>query len=154
MWKDIAGYEGRYQVSDDGQVKSCEHYHKTLIKGKETLRHRKEQLLKQWKRSKYLLVDLWKNGKRDVRSVHVLVYETFKGAVPDGQMIHHIDANKFNNNIDNLTTMTVLEHNRHHHNGQEPWNKGMKYREIVLKAWKTRKEKMKCLMSGQNINSN
>lgn len=125
MWKDIAGYEGRYQVSDDGQVKSCEHCHKTVIRGKETLRHRKEQLLKQWKRSKYLLVDLWKNGKRDVRSVHVLVYEAFKGVVPDGQMIHHIDANKFNNSIDNLTTMTVLEHNRYHHNGRVPWNKGL-----------------------------
>lgn len=152
MWKDIKGYEGRYQVSDDGQIKSCEHFHKTHIKGKETLRHRKEQLLKQWKRSKYLLVDLWNNGIRDIRSVHVLVYETFKGPIPEGHMIHHIDSNKLNNCVDNLTTMTVLEHNKHHHNGQEPWNKGKNCREIVLKAWKTRKENLKCLMNGQNTN--
>ena len=144
MWKDIAGYEGRYQVSDTGLVKSCEHSHKITIKGKETIRHRKEQLLKQWKRSSYLLVDLWKEGKRDVRSVHVLVYETFNGPIPDNHIIHHIDENKFNNCVDNLTTVTLLEHNRHHCSGRIPWNKGKDCHETVLKAWKTRKEKQKC----------
>ena len=58
IWKDVKDYEGLYQVSDSGLVRS----------------HKK--ILKQWKRSKYLLVDLWKNGIRDVRSVHVLIYET------------------------------------------------------------------------------
>lgn len=115
MWKDIAGYEGRYQISDTGIVKSCEHYHPTVIKGKHVLRHRKEQLLKQWKRSNYLLVDLWKDGERDVRSIHVLVYETFIGPIPKGYMVHHKDHDKFNNSIDNLEIMTAKEHNNHHH---------------------------------------
>ena len=48
MWKDIAGYEGRYQVSDDGQVKSCEHWHKICIKGKDC----HEIVLKSWKTRK------------------------------------------------------------------------------------------------------
>lgn len=52
MWKDIEGYEGRYQVSDTGLVKSCEHFHEVTIKGTKTLRHRKEQLLKAWKTRK------------------------------------------------------------------------------------------------------
>ena len=47
-WRDIAGYEGRYKVSNTGLVKSCEHYHPTTIKGTPVLRHRKEQLLKQF----------------------------------------------------------------------------------------------------------
>lgn len=114
-WRDVPEYEGRYQVSDTGLIKSCEHYHPTIIKGKQCLRHRKEQLLKQWKRSNYLLVDLWRDGNRDVRSVHVLVYECFKGPVPDGHVVHHIDGNKFNNNIDNLTTLSYKDHNILHH---------------------------------------
>ena len=115
MWKDIAGYEGRYQISDTGIVKSCEHYHPTIIKGTPVLRHRKEQLLKQWKRSNYLLVDLWKDGERDVRSIHILVYETFIGPIPKGYMVHHKDHDKFNNCVDNLEIMTAKEHNNHHH---------------------------------------
>lgn len=113
-WRDIAGYEGRYQVSNTGLVKSCEHYHPTMIKGKYVLRHRKEQLLKQWKRSKYLLVDLWSDGERDVRSVHILVYEAFKGTIPKGYQIHHKDKNRFNNCIKNLECLTPSEHIRIH----------------------------------------
>lgn len=115
IWKDIEGYEGRYQVSDTGLVKSCEHYHPVVIKGKPVLRHRKEQLLKQWKRSNYLLVDLWRDNERDVRSVHVLVYETFIGPVLDGFVVHHKDHNKYNNCVDNLKLMSHKEHNKHHH---------------------------------------
>ena len=152
MWKDIEGYEGRYQVSDTGLVKSCEHFHEITIKGTKTLRHRKEQLLRQWKRSNYLLVDLWDKGVRDVRSVHVLVYTAFKGPVPAGYLVHHIDSNKDNNSIDNLVVMSTKEHNRLHCTGRVPHNKGKPFREVVLKAWKTRKEKMKCLQNGQSIN--
>lgn len=140
IWKDIKGYEGRYKISDTGIVKSCEHTHTFIAKGKEIKRHRKEQLLKFWKRSKYYLVDLWNNNVRDVRSVHVLVYEAFKGPVPDGHIVHHKDGNRFNNNIDNLETMTFKEHNLHHHTGRVPWNKGKNCHDIVVKSWKTRKE--------------
>ena len=87
IWKDIEGYEGRYQVSDTGLIKSCEHYHPTMIKGTPVMRHKKEQLLKQWKRSSYFFIDLWKDGKRDIRSVHVLVYETFNGPLKDNEVV-------------------------------------------------------------------
>lgn len=115
QWRDIAGYEGRYQVSNTGLVKSCEHYHPVIIKGTPTLRHRKEQLLKQWKRSRYLLVDLWADGERDVRTVHILVYEAFVGPIPEGYQIHHKDKNRFNNCVDNLECLTSREHVRIHH---------------------------------------
>lgn len=117
-WKDIKGYEGRYQVSNLGNVKSLEHYHKCVFWGKERLRHRKEQILKQWKRSSYLLVDLWKEDKRDVRSVHILAYEAFVGKISKGLYIHHIDENKFNNSVNNLRCMTALEHNILHLSGR------------------------------------
>jgi DNA-binding XRE family transcriptional regulator len=43
--------------------------------------------------------------------------------VPKGFIVHHLDENKRNNNIDNLALMTITAHNRTH--SHEPWNKGM-----------------------------
>lgn len=144
IWKDIEGYEGRYQVSDTCLIKSCEHYHPTMIKGIPVMRHKKEQLLKQWKRSSYFLIDLWKDGKRDIRSVHVLVYETFNGPLKDNEVVHHIDFNKFNNSLDNLKKMTIAEHNLLHFKDKEPWNKGIHPdKRIYQKMWNTRGKSLK-----------
>lgn len=144
VWKDIKGYEGLYQVSNIGRVKSLERKHKTRIKGKECLRYQKERIMKQWKRSVYWLVDLWKDGKRDIRSVHHLVFETFNNCQTDGLLIHHKDENKSNNNINNLEVMTVLEHNQHHHDGKNPWNKGVKMPpEVFVKMSKTKTENLR-----------
>lgn len=125
IWKDISGYEGLYQVSNLGRIKSLERWHKTKIKGKECLRHQKERILKQWKRSSYLLVDLWNNGKRDIRSIHHLVFEIFNNQLIGENFIHHKDENKFNNRVDNLELITCKEHNRLHHAGKPSWNKGL-----------------------------
>ena len=142
VWKDIAGYEGRYKVSNTGLVKSCEHYHPVIIKGTPCLRHRKEQLLKQWKRSNYLLVDLWRDSERDVRSIHILVWEAFNGYITETFIIHHKDENKFNNNIENLQIISILEHNRLHHGNKPSWNKGKKTPpEVHQKVWETRRKK-------------
>lgn len=128
IWKDIKDYEGMYQVSDEGLIRSFKN---------------KVKILKQWRRSKYNLVDLWKNGHRDVRSVHVLVYETFKGPIPDGYIVHHIDEDKFNNCLDNLQAITILEHNRHHCCGRPAWNKGIPLpKETSRKIWETRYTKL------------
>lgn len=143
-WKDIKGYEGLYQVSNFGRVKSLERKHKTKIKGKECLRRQKERILKQWKRSTYLLVDLWNEGKRDIRSVHHLVFEAFNNRQIGGFFVHHKDENKYNNRADNLELMSVLEHNRHHVCGREPWNKGLKMPpEVFIKMSKTKTENLR-----------
>lgn len=129
IWKDVEGYEGLYQVSNLGNVKSYK---------------KKEHILKQWKRSKYFLVDLWKNGNRDIRSIHHLVYETFKEKIKDGCFIHHKDENKCNNNVNNLEMMTIKEHNIHHFGGKPSWNKGLKTpKEVHAKIWKKRNEKLR-----------
>lgn len=143
VWKDIKGYEGLYQVSNLGRVKSLERYHQIKIKGKECLRHQKERIMKQWKRSSYWLVDLWDKGKRDIRSIHHLVFETFNDRQIGGFFVHHKDENKDNNCVDNLELMSVLEHNRHHHGGKPSWNKGLKMpSEIFVKMWKTRRRSL------------
>jgi hypothetical protein len=143
LWHDIKGYEGLYQVSNLGRVKSLERKHKIILHGKECLRRQKEHILKQWKRSVYFLVDLWKDGRRDIRSVHHLVYEAFNDRQICGFFVHHKDENKENNCADNLELMTVLEHNRHHVCGRPSWNKGKKMPpEPFIKMWETRRRSL------------
>ena len=122
IWKDIVGYEGLYQVSNLGNVKS-------LDRIQSDGRKRKSRILKQWQRgtNKHKVIDLWKNSNRFVISVHKLVYITFKDDYDEKLMIHHIDHNMYNNCIDNLAQLTVQKHNKIHCTGRTPWNKGIEY---------------------------
>lgn len=146
QWKDIKGYEGLYQVSNTGRVRSVERTRQCRVNGGTIATMRvPAKILKQWKRSSYLLVDLWKDSKRDVRSVHYLVYEAFVGPIAKGLFIHHKDENKHNNNYSNLEMMSCLTHNRTHHAGKPSWNKGLKMSpEVYKKAWETRRRNKKC----------
>lgn len=143
IWKDIPGYEGKYKVSNKGQVKSIERKRKCRVNGGTIATMTvHERILKQWKRSSYLLVDLWNERNRDIRSVHILVFEVFNGKIKDGCFIHHKDENKFNNTVDNLIMMSCLDHNRHHHSGKPSWNKGKKMSpDVHKKAWETRRRR-------------
>lgn len=73
---------------------------------------------------------------------HRLVWEENFGKIPEGCVVHHIDGDRKNNNIDNLAIMASGAHTRLHNLGVEPWNKGIKYglTEAYKKANKNRKE--------------
>lgn len=90
-WRDIAGYEGLYQVSNLGRVKSLNYMHT----GNEKIRKTK-------KNKGYLQVSLWKNGKAHHTYVHRLVAETFIPNIKNLPQVNHIDENKENNRVDNL----------------------------------------------------
>lgn len=109
VWKDIEGYEGLYQVSNFGRVKSL-NYHRTGREGILTLK-----LSKRTKRSGigYLSAHLWKNGKGKYYSVHRLVWTAFNGEIPKGLQVNHIDENPLNNCIWNLNLMTCKENNNY-----------------------------------------
>lgn len=129
IWRDIKGYEGLYKVSDTGLIMS--------------FKKSKPIIMKQWKRSSYKLVDLWKDGVRDIRSVHVLVYETFNGPLDDDKIVHHKDHDKDNNSLNNLEALTVLKHNQLHCCGRPAWNKGVSTpKEISTKVWNKRFQKL------------
>ena len=99
IWKDIIGYEGLYQVSNLGNVRSL-NYRNTG----------KEKVLKAGKTKKgYLLVNLYKNGKMKTYLIHRLVYEAFKGPIPEGYQINHLSEIKNQNNLENLSLMTCKE---------------------------------------------
>lgn len=91
IWKDITGYEGYYQVSDLGRVKS--------------LHRNKEHILKHgYNRNGYPLVALCVNYKMWTTTVHQLVAEAFLGHKRDYYkvVVDHIDNNPKNNNASNL----------------------------------------------------
>ena len=99
IWKDIPGYEGKYQVSNLGRVKSL-NYHRTG----------KEELFTPWKnRYGYLLVSLRKDKKKTSYLVHRLVWEAFNGPIPPGIQVNHLDECKTRNSLDNLELATPKE---------------------------------------------
>jgi hypothetical protein len=112
IWKDIPNYEGLYQVSNFGNVKSLERY----VKGKVENRLQKENILS--KRlvgnlgNQYYAVTLCNNKDRKQIKVSVLVAMSFLNHTPNGYVgftVDHIDNNPLNNNVDNLQVITKRE---------------------------------------------
>ena len=92
IWKDIEGFEGKYQISNLGRVKSL-NYRKTG----------KEKILKLTKDKKgYLRISLKNNKKLKGFKVHRLVAETFISNPDNLDQVNHKDENKQNNSIQNL----------------------------------------------------
>ena len=105
-WRSIDGYEGLYQVSSLGRIKSCDRY-ESCYGG---TRLRNGRILKTVKRKDgYIQVVLCKEGKPTHFLVHRLVWEAFNGKIPEGMQINHIDEDKSNNTIKNLNLMTPKE---------------------------------------------
>jgi len=112
VWKDIKGYEGRYQVSNMGRVKSLE---RTFIDKIGRKRSRKERILRSGQdHYGYLLVKLY-NGSGTGKNfkVHRLVCEAFHENPENKPCVNHIDENKTNNTANNLEWCTVAENNKH-----------------------------------------
>lgn len=104
-WKSVKDYEGIYEVSNLGEVKSLE---RLDSRG----RRRKEKLLKLQKDGDdYLFIRLSKNGVKKPVRINRLVYSTFVEEIPEGLQVNHIDENKENNRVDNLNLMTSKENN-------------------------------------------
>jgi len=94
VWKDVVGYEGIYQVSDTGSIKR--------IKGGQGAQP--NTILSQMPdNGNYLMVCLYRNGKRTRKRVHTIVAETFVGPRPSNKHeVLHLDGCKTNNNSRNL----------------------------------------------------
>lgn len=96
IWKDIPGYEGRYRVSDKGNVYS----------------YYNNGLLSQINHNGYKAVYLQKKSHRRRYKVHRLVMLAFVGYEPEYE-VNHIDGNKFNNNLENLEYCSAEENIKH-----------------------------------------
>ena len=103
-WRDIPGYEGRYQVSDLGNVKSVAFKQRYLLRtGAEAWRLTKERLIaRQITNSGYFIVHLYLDNKRKVHTIHTLVARAF---IPNPQAlpeVNHRDGRKSNCKVVNL----------------------------------------------------
>lgn len=101
VWKDVVGYEGKYQVSNMGRVKSLNYRHTG-----------KEEILKNTVNIYgYRCVNLYKYGKRKTYQVHRLVAMAFVDGYEEGLVVNHIDEDKTNNCAWNLEWCTYEYNN-------------------------------------------
>jgi hypothetical protein len=106
IWKDVPDYEGLYQVSNLGRVKSLP---KEWVVGEHNSTRRHNGIILRLRTHKgYNYVDLHKQGGRKSKGVHQLVAMAFLGHNPCGLklVIDHIDDNPLNNKVDNLQIVT------------------------------------------------
>lgn len=110
IWKDIKGYEGLYQISNLGNVKSldkiinCRGDGQRLLKGK---------ILSTRKNHDYIHVDLTNEKLKKTYKVHRLVGIAFIDNPNNKPEINHKDGNKSNNNVNNLEWCTRIENIEH-----------------------------------------
>lgn len=91
IWKDIPYYEGKYQVSNMGNVRNLD-FHRTG----------RVQILKPGKNKGYLRVQLWKDGKCRTAEVHRLVAQVFLENPNNLPQVNHINEIKTDNRLENL----------------------------------------------------
>jgi uncharacterized protein YifE (UPF0438 family) len=99
VWKDAVGYEGRYLVSNFGNVR-----HLKSTKNRKLTEHHGQ-----------VFFNVFAGNRKVVHvNVHRLVWETFKGSIPEKVQVDHIDRDHTNNHLTNLRLAT---------NGENGWNK-------------------------------
>lgn len=109
IWRDVIGYEGIYQISNYGKVKSLS---RTCLRNGKYPFTTKETILKPQKNgSGYLFVRLSKDSIEKQITIHQLVAITFLNHKPNKfeKVVDHIDNNKLNNYVGNLQIVTNRE---------------------------------------------
>ena len=117
QWKDIPDYEGKYQISNCGRLRSV-----------------KNGLMKPMVASNgYLIACLWKKNKQKKFVIHRLVAQVFIPNPNNFEEVKHKDEDKTNNNVNNLEWCShsynmnygnIKQKISYSKRGQVPWNKG------------------------------
>ena len=131
IWKDIKGYEGIYQISNEGRVKRLAGSPKC----------KKDRILKNSTTSNgYLFVSLCNKGQHKLYRVHRLVLETFSPIENmENLQVNHLDEDRTNNKLNNLQWCTC----------QDNINYGNRANKYV----KTRGHKVRCIETGKIYSS-
>ena len=116
QWKSIPGYEGIYEASNEGRIRSVEG--KTTQSSLHIARVWKQRIIKQkcnlnHKGRKDFRVELWKNGTHKTWLVSRLIALTWCDGYMEGLTVNHIDGNPLNNYASNLEWISLSD-NIHH----------------------------------------
>lgn len=103
VWVDIKGYEGLYQTTVHGEIKSL------------YTTHGRVKILKHYLQSNgYFAVTLWKNGIKKTALIHRIIAENFiQNTNPNSIQVNHKNGNKKDNRIENLEWVTQSENTIH-----------------------------------------
>lgn len=135
-WLPITGWEGAYEVSDMGRVRSLDRFSQQQKANGQIVPFRVRGSILKPSRSKggYLIVNLRGFRHRETRSLHTLVAETFIGPCPEGQEVCHENDIKTDNRATNLSYGTrsknlddAVRNGRHHWASRDECSRGHKY---------------------------
>ncbi len=146
-WRPAVGFQGVYSVSTLGNVRRD-------VGGKGA---RKGHILKATIDGRgYRMVDLFVDGIRTKKKVHVLVAETFIGERPEGYETRHLDGNCLNNAVSNLTygtksdnMMDAVKHGTHNETKKTHCKRGHEFTPDNTRIEKTAKSR-RCLTCERN----
>lgn len=125
-WKDIKGYERKYQISNTGKVKS-------LINNKNQIREIPLILKPYLDEDGYEIIRLSKNCKSKAFKIHRLVAEYFVNNFDNKPNVDHIDTNRRNNNYTNLRWVTSKENSNNLNTIRNLKKVGVKYKYLYGK---------------------
>lgn len=132
MWADVRGYEGRYQVSTIGRVKSLARVRKGKGNGTVPVLERMMVLrvrLDNGRQRPYVDVCLRDGGNRKINGkqklVHRLVADAFIKPLEHNEQVDHINGFHSDNRVENLRVMKTIEHARLHTIVVNPLNRNL-----------------------------
>lgn len=111
IWRPIPGWEGLYEASNTGLIRSVDRYRSHYITKKALIRGK--LIASKIDRYGYYALQLHGNGKIYSRTVHRLIAQTFVLNPENKTQINHKDGDKLNNHEGNLEWCTVLENQIH-----------------------------------------
>jgi hypothetical protein len=111
IWKPINGYEGWYEISSLGNVRSLDR--KVDFEDGRYATYKGKPIKRVINSNGYYVTSIWKNSKSKIIYIHRLVADNFIPNPNNLNIVNHKDGNKLNNSIENLEWVSVIENVRH-----------------------------------------
>jgi NUMOD4 motif-containing protein/HNH endonuclease len=136
-WRAVPGWEGLYEVSDEGQVRSLARSLSRVSKGRTQIVHLKERLLTPTPKGNGYVTVALRDRRRDDGNhyVHRLVCEAFRGPPPADCEVAHFDGDRMNNEASNLPRLENARDKQRQGvqlKGEEMWNARLTEDQVIL----------------------